>query len=211
MKLLRYSDLEVQPWKNGAGIRRDLAHGRYKADDVDASWMMSLADISANADFSHYQGVTRWFLPITTGWITLNFQRDGIDFPVELHGESPPHKFSGEDKVNAVLHNGPIKALNLMTTDANANVDVQRITLTESQKITMPSDQHGGVSLMMVSSGVCSVTGDTWSGPVAKLNSLVNDSGKSELIEVSPYDWTEIIIATIQMPSITSKKRLVTI
>jgi environmental stress-induced protein Ves len=199
MKLIRYSDLSVLPWKNGAGIRRDIAQGRYHTDEIDSTWLVSIADLNENAAFSSYPQTSRWIMPISKGWLTLNFDMDGVALPVELTGDSPAHHFAGDSSVHCFLHDGPMKALNIMTSGDETIVEVVRTRITETTWITLDSNQAGNVSLMLVTKGVCRVKSDAWSGPVATLNSLVNDSGRSETFEINPMDASEIIVTRIRL------------
>jgi environmental stress-induced protein Ves len=205
MKLIRYSDLEVLPWKNGAGIRRDVMQGRYQAEGIDTTWLVSIADLNENAAFSIYPGISRWLTPISKGWMTLSFDDDGINMPVELTEDSPAHNFSGESSVHCILHDGPMKALNVMTSGDDAWVQMTKMRLLESSWITLPSSQDGDVSLLTVTRGVCRVQSDAWSGPVATLNSLVNDTGQDETFEIKPVDSAEVVIATIKLKSTERK------
>jgi environmental stress-induced protein Ves len=193
MKLVRYSDLSVMPWKNGAGVRRDVVQAKHSIAGVDAGWLISIAQ------FSSYPDVKRWFLPISAGWVTLMFEDKGTPIPVELTEASPVHEFSGSDTVRCELHKGPMKALNVMTYGSAAKVSVERVRLHSSTWLTLGSTPDGEVGFLIVTDGVCRVKSDVWSGPVAKLNSLVNDSGKSETFEISPLDSTEVVIVKIKL------------
>jgi environmental stress-induced protein Ves len=199
MKLIRYSDLSVLPWKNGLGVRRDIAHGRYQIGDIDTSWLVSISDLKENAVFSIYPGTRRWFLPITPGWVTLNFDLEGIVMPVELSDDSPAHEFSGDATVHCLLHDGPMKALNVMANTGDVAVRITKTKLTDKGIFSLPSNREGNISFLTVTAGVCRVNSDAWSGPVATWNSLVNDSGQSESFEVSPVQSAEIVIATIKL------------
>jgi environmental stress-induced protein Ves len=201
MKLIRYSDLAVLPWKNGLGIRRDIAQGRFQAANADSTWLVSIADLNENTLFSTYPGTSRWFLPISNGWITLNFDLDGIVMPVELSDDSPAHKFAGDATVHCLLHDGPMKALNVMVHGDDVMVETSKTKIAGTQQISLPSNQDGSVSFLTVIGGVCRVKSDAWSGPVATWNSLVNDSGQDERFEISPVDATEIVVATISRKS----------
>jgi environmental stress-induced protein Ves len=197
MKLIRYTDLPALPWKNGLGIRRDIAHGRYQSGDLDTTWLVSISDLNENTLFSTYPGTVRWFLPISKGWITLNFDLDGVAMPVELSDDSPTHQFSGDSLVHCILRDGPMKALNVMVSSDDLILETSKSRVLETTQITLSSNQEGSVSFLIVIDGVCRVRSDTWSGPVATLNSLVNDSGQDETFEISPFGAAEIVIATI--------------
>jgi environmental stress-induced protein Ves len=187
------------PWKNGAGIRRDVVHSKHQNAGSEGSWLISIADLNENAQFSNYPDVTRWFLPISRGWVTLMFDAEGTPLPVEMTETSPAHEFSGASDVRCVLHDGPMKALNVMTHGSAVAVTLDRVRLQSSTWLTLPSSSDGEVSFLIVTDGVCRVKSDVWSGPVAKLNSLVNDSGKPETFELSPLESTEIVIVKIKL------------
>lgn len=199
MRFIRYSDLTVMPWKNGAGIRRDVVHSKHQNTGSDGGWLISIADLNENAQFSNYSGVTRWFLPISQGSVTLVFNDNGTELPVELTETSPAHEFSGSSDVRCVLHGGPLKALNVMAHGGTAGVSLERARLQSSTWLTLPSSQEGEVSFLIVTGGVCRVKSDVWSGPVAKLNSLINDSGQPETFELNPLESTEIVIVKIKL------------
>jgi environmental stress-induced protein Ves len=200
MKLIRYSDLAVLPWRNSAGIRRDLAKGSITLDDgVEVSWLASIADLNDDVHFSSYPGVTRWFLPISKGWLTLNLERDGNHLPVELSEISPAHQFSGEVKAHCQLHDGPMKALNIMSNSDKSTVVFKRMAIIDTTWLTLKSNGPHEVSFLLVTRGVCRVSSDAWSGPVVKLNSLVNDSGSDETFEISPVEASEIVVTTIKL------------
>jgi environmental stress-induced protein Ves len=185
------------PWKNGAGIRRDVVHSKHQNTSSGGGWLISIADLNENAQFSNYPDVTRWFLPISRGRVTLVFDDDGTQLPVELTETSPAHQFSGSSNVRCVLHDGPMKALNVMTHGGTAAVNLERLRLQSSTWLTLPASQEGEASFLIVTDGVCRVKSDVWSGPVAKLNSLVNDSGQPETFELNPLESTEIVIVKI--------------
>jgi environmental stress-induced protein Ves len=208
MKLIRYSDMPILPWKNGLGVRRDIAQGRFQSPLIDSTWLVSIADLNENTLFSTYPGTSRWFLPISKGWVTLNFDLDGIAMPVELTDDSPAHRFSGNEKVHCLLHDGPMKALNVMTHGDGIKVATSKTKILETRQIVLPSNHVGNVSFMTVISGVCRVKSDAWSGPVATWNSLVNDSGQDETFEISPMDTAEIVIATISRKTDTTESEV---
>jgi uncharacterized protein len=212
MKLVRYSDLNVLPWKNGAGIRRDVAQGKFQSNRTSSTkstgtlaevvWLISIADLNEDAQFSNYPEVDRWFLPISNGWLTLVFDAGGKPLPVELTETSPVHEFSGASNVRCVLHDGPMKALNVMTHGGETQVSVERLRLQSSTWVTLPSSQDREIGFLIVTNGVCRVKSDTWSGPLAKLNSLLNDTGGPETFELSPLESTEVVIVKIKLGSV---------
>jgi environmental stress-induced protein Ves len=200
MKLIRYSDLAVLPWKNGAGIRRDLAKGNVTLKDShDVNWLASISDLNEDVQFSSYPGMIRWFLPISKGWLTLNIERHGSLLPVELSEISPAHQFQGEEKVFCALHDGPMKALNIFSNSDQSVASFKSMSIIDTTWLTLRSNGPHEVSFLLVTNGVCRVSSDAWSGPVVKLNSLLNDSGEDETFEISPVEASEIVVVTIKL------------
>jgi environmental stress-induced protein Ves len=199
MKLIRYSDLIVAPWKNGLGIRRDLARGCYQDDNFDTNWLVSIADVNESTQLSTCPGISRWFMPITKGWVTLTVDLDGISIPVELTEDSPAHRFTGDATVHCLLRDGPMKTLNIGVEGKNSVVEISKIPIQAATQITLPSNENGKFSFLTVINGNCKVKGDSWSGSVAIWNSLMNESGQSESFEISPTEATELVIATIKL------------
>lgn len=164
MTVIRYSERAVVPWKNGAGVRRDLFAGEYPGDrnraNSGTTWLIGIADLNEDAPFSSYPGVSRWFMPISAGRLTLMFRAGNIDHPVELNGASPAHHFSGSDEVHLMLHEGPMKALNLMTTGSVQQVTMDRLRLPTNSCLHWLPNRPGTVSLLLLVNGQCRVIGE---------------------------------------------------
>jgi environmental stress-induced protein Ves len=201
MKVIRYSELAVVPWKNGAGVRRDLAAGEYPDDGKEASpgatWLFSIADLLQDAPFSSYPGVSRWFLPIGGGRLTLMFKAGDSHHPVDLHGASPAHHFWGSDELHMVLHDGPMKALNLMTTGRVPQVTMERVQLQNSSCLHWRPDREGEVRLLLLVSGLCRVSGGDWSCTLNPLDAIADDSKAATGLEVqadSDCDFVRVLV-----------------
>ena len=157
MRVIRYSELAVVPWKNGAGVRRDLFTGEYlgvgnKGSPV-ATWLIGIADLQQDAPFSSYPGVSRWFMPISAGRLTLMFRVSNSDRPVELNEASPAHYFSGGDELHMLLHEGPMKALNVMTTGRVPKVTMATRRLHDTSQLTWFPNRAGEVRLLLLVHG----------------------------------------------------------
>jgi environmental stress-induced protein Ves len=199
MKFIRYSDLAVSPWKNGLGVRRDIAEGSHQINNQTSRWLASIADVDESAQLSTCPGISRWLMPLSKGWLTLTVEADGTTIPVELTEDSPAHRFSGDASVHCFLHDGPMKTLNIGTENDEAIVEISKIPVAKRTKVTLVSCPDGSVSFLTVTNGVCKVESDSWSGSVAKWNSLFNDSGQTERFELLPAESTEVVITTIKI------------
>jgi environmental stress-induced protein Ves len=211
MKHIRYSDLAVVPWKNGAGLRRDLASGRYAGPGSgaapDSTWMIGIADLMQDAPFSSYPGVSRWFLPIGAGRLTLNFKVGAKVRPVHLNGMSSAHHFAGEDELHMVLRDGPMKALNVMTTGSVPRVTMERLHLAEARSLSLPENQPGVVSLLLLAKGKCRASAAEWRDDIGLFDSLVDDDSLGndlvgdathattfEVEPSGPCEWVRVVL-----------------
>ncbi|CAG1016436.1 Protein Ves [Burkholderiaceae bacterium] len=104
--------LTPQRWKNGAGLTREIAAEPRGATVDDFDWRASVADISGDAPFSAFHGVERCIVLLRGAGMTLHLS-DGrvmqrLDRPLE------PFFFSGDDRLDARLVDGPSEDFNLM-------------------------------------------------------------------------------------------------
>lgn len=104
--LLDPSAVPATPWRNGAGLTRELwvSPG---ADSGVPDWRLSLAELTADALFSPFPGLDRVFLPLA-GDLSLTIEGRVVE---AVHHR--PVRFRGEDTVSAEVRT-PGRALNLM-------------------------------------------------------------------------------------------------
>ncbi len=201
MRVIRYSELAVVPWKNGAGVRRDLFTGEYlgvgnKGSPV-ATWLIGIADLQQDAPFSSYPGVSRWFMPISAGRLTLMFRVSNSDRPVELNEASPAHYFSGGDELHMLLHEGPMKALNVMTRGRVPKVTMATRRLHDTSQLTWFPNRAGEVRLLLLVHGQCRLSEEGWSVTLLPLDALVGDATSDTGVEVQAYgdcDLVEVLV-----------------
>jgi environmental stress-induced protein Ves len=95
------------PWRNGLGLTRELWAWPSAAD-----WAvrLSVADIGADAAFSAFPGVTRWFTVLAGAGVELTVD----DQTHHQTRASAPLRFAGEAAVDCRLVAGPTRDLNLM-------------------------------------------------------------------------------------------------
>lgn len=116
MHLLLLDDVAPEPWRNGSGMTRPLvsAHeaGTVSTGPDTAAWRLSLADISADAEFSVFPGMQRHAVLLGSGAVSL--VSNGAE-PVWVRPLQPV-SFSGEPPWYARREPGSLKLrfLNLM-------------------------------------------------------------------------------------------------
>lgn len=115
--LLRHDDLPVAPWRNGGGLTREVASGRFDggrdgtADDTAPfDWRISIADVSAAGPFSAFPGLDR-VITLVEGQLMV-LVVDGREERLRLY---EPFAFPGEAATTCALPRGGTRDLNLMT------------------------------------------------------------------------------------------------
>jgi uncharacterized protein len=106
MRIIRFTDLQQTPWKNGGGITREIAIAR--AGDT-LIWRLSIADVGVDGPFSKFEGLSRILTVIEGRGMELIFP-DAIlqaDYAV-------PVSFDGALDIRSRLKDGPLRDLNLI-------------------------------------------------------------------------------------------------
>jgi uncharacterized protein len=140
MKILRAQDYRRMPWKNGKGETVEITVFPAAASVADFGWRVSMAPVVADGAFSTFEEIDRT-LSILTG--------EGMALSVEgmarvvLGTASAPFSFPGDAATDAVLTEGPITDLNVMTRRGRFSHRVRReatggeITLSRDAAVTM--------------------------------------------------------------------------
>ena len=100
-----------QPWKNGAGMTREIAFGGPSRADFD--WRISLAAVERDAAFSAFPGIDRCIVL----WRGAGMRLRSPDGAIEHALTEPlaPWHFSGDIALDATLVDGPSSDFNVMT------------------------------------------------------------------------------------------------
>lgn len=118
MRVQRAVDREPQPWRNGRGVQYEITANGPSPDEW--TWKLSTADITEDVPFSVFPDVLRQFCVADGNGVELT-----IDGASHLCREGSITPFNGEAEVHARLLSGPMRALNLMTRNADqARLDV---------------------------------------------------------------------------------------
>jgi environmental stress-induced protein Ves len=109
VRLLRFHELPVVPWRNGGGVTREVAASG--APGGNFLWRLSIATVSADGPFSSFVGIDRTIAVLAGRGIAL----DMPDRTVTLDTESEPFAFTGEAPVSARVIEGETTDLNAMS------------------------------------------------------------------------------------------------
>ncbi len=125
MRLLRFEDLTVVPWKNGGGVTREIAVHAEPAVHPEFLWRISVATVDKAGPFSRFDGVDRSIAVLQGRGMRL----DGGAAGVTLTPQSPPYAFPGEAPIEAELLDGPTTDLNVMTRRGLFSHRMERLTI----------------------------------------------------------------------------------
>ena len=104
-------DIAPQPWKNGAGLTREIAVGG--PDPATFDWRLSVAEVGRDAPFSAFPGIDRCITLLRGAGMRLRSRDGRIDHA--LTTPFKPFEFSGDTAIDATLAGGPCSDFNVMT------------------------------------------------------------------------------------------------
>jgi len=139
-----------QPWKNGAGLTREIAFGGASAADFD--WRLSIAEVARDAPFSAFPGVDRCITLLHGAGMRLRSNDGRVDHA--LTTPLSPFRFPGDVALDATLVAGACSDFNVMTRRGRfrSQVDVHGDTA------TLPA---ADVSLLWCCAGAWHIDGET--------------------------------------------------
>ena len=112
MRYLPKGTYTSMPWKNGGGVTTEIIVHPANASMADFDWRISMADVAQDGPFSIFDGIDRTLCILEGNGMSLSI--DACE-PVSLTMESDPLPFAADVSVYAVLRNGPIVDLNVMS------------------------------------------------------------------------------------------------
>lgn len=112
MQILRAENYRRMKWKNGGGETAEIAVFPEDAALDAFGWRISMASVAADGPFSSFAGVDRTLSVLDGAGIVLDVE--GRD-RVTLGTNAPPQAFPADAPTTAVLVDGPITDLNVMT------------------------------------------------------------------------------------------------
>lgn len=111
--LLGPADYRLMPWKNGRGATTELAIDPREADLGSFDWRISMADVSADGEFSAFPGYDRTLVLAGGAGMELDFSGAAPAQRLTLPGHAA--RFSGDWRARARLLAGPVRDFNVMS------------------------------------------------------------------------------------------------
>ena len=112
MRILRWEDYKVMPWKNGGGTTTEIAvfPPASGLGGEPFQWRVSIADVATDGPFSKFNGYDRHIMLLEGQGMRLEIdEADALDLlPFR------PASFSGDWTVSGLLTGGPVRDFNLM-------------------------------------------------------------------------------------------------
>lgn len=105
------ADIPATPWRNQAGLTRELASFPAQSSLDDFIWRVSIAEINAPSAFSQFPGVDRSISLLGGSGFTIALE-DGS--PLQLDTPGAVHPFAGELAARVINFSGPSRDFNLM-------------------------------------------------------------------------------------------------
>jgi uncharacterized protein len=106
-------DIPPQPWKNGAGITREIAVSPAGASPEAFDWRISVAEVSRDAPFSAFPGIDRCIVLLQGSGMLLHGADGGLVHRLDRRHE--PFHFSGDLPLDATLLGVASADFNVMT------------------------------------------------------------------------------------------------
>lgn len=128
--LHRATDRIAQPWANGKGVTHTVAGA------TDGEWRISIATVTAAAEFSTYEGFTRQIMPLAGSDMTLRLNGDRVHLP-----QFSVLDFSGSDDVSVEDVATPMLDLNVFTQRGRYRSSLTMLTLPGDVDLTADEGQ----------------------------------------------------------------------
>jgi uncharacterized protein len=124
-QLVDVAQVAPQPWKNGAGLTRELAVHPAGATPDDFEWRLSIAEITQDAPFSAFPGIDRCIVLLRGAGMLLRSPSGIVERRLATPGD--PFHFAGDDTVSAQVIDGPSVDLNVMVRRGRFRADVKTV------------------------------------------------------------------------------------
>ncbi len=103
----------AQPWKNGAGVTRQIAVSPADAGVADFDWRISVAEVERDSPFSAFPGVDRCIVLVRG--VGMHLKSAGGEVDHRLDEPLAPFRFPGDMPLEATLIGGACSDFNVMT------------------------------------------------------------------------------------------------
>jgi len=181
-RILRSSDYQRMPWKNGGGTTTEIWKAASPAGEM--LWRLSIADVASDGPFSEFPGIDRWIMVISGKGMELTIDGLGtkrLDRPFE------PLFFPGDAKTDCRLIDGSIRDFNFMIARSFGEGTLQVLQLTAGMAAPL-GENTAAVYVLAGSVEIESndirqlTTGDTW---IAEQPGKVKITGEALLAVIS--------------------------
>ncbi|GGE04340.1 HutD-family protein [Aureimonas endophytica] len=129
MRVLRSVDHRRMAWKNGGGETVEIAVHPAEADLAGFDWRVSMAHVASDGPFSRFPGIDRTLAILSGAGLRLDI--DGLGRHDLAPGDAPL-AFPADVATTAVLKDGPITDLNVMTRRGALRHRVERRTVADA-------------------------------------------------------------------------------
>jgi uncharacterized protein len=178
--------IEPTPWKNGAGLTREIALGPKGAGASDFDWRFSLAEVERDAPFSAFPGIARCIVLLRGAGMRLRSDHGELDH--RLDQALAPFHFSGDTPISATLIDGPSSDFNVMTRRGAwaADVTVHRSAFEPaSADVTLLLCNEGAWRVSGASAEtLCPMQALLWRTPTPRIKVSPQPSGAVLLVRV---------------------------
>ena len=127
---MRFAELPLAPWRNGAGVTREVAVDGSGGQDFE--WRISIADVNVAGPFSAFPGVDRSITLLDGERMDLLI--DGLE---QVLGPHETLTFDGGSQTSCTLPFGPTRDLNVMTRRHRRSAVVATADLSETLPISV--------------------------------------------------------------------------
>lgn len=131
--IVRAADLVAKPWPNGRGMTRDIVDQDRSADGL--GWLLSLADLSGDAAFSHFPHCDRVFTLIDGEGVTLDIEGRTLACRPLV-----PSCFSGDRGTQMRMKPLPARAFNLFFDRRRFGGGVASQMIADDHSLASPHD-----------------------------------------------------------------------
>lgn len=192
MQILRAANYKVMPWKNGLGSTTEIAifPADAKLDDFD--WRVSMAQVTSDGAFSSFPGIDRTLLVIDGAGIDL----DVAGYASVRIDRGTIHSFPGDQPTSAILIDGSIKDLNVMSRRGLVSQHVRRINVMKRQDFIVSAQ-----TFLFVEHGTAIVRSAATVDSLSTHDALLVEQGSAPVTMESDATARVVIIEFRQQPS----------
>jgi uncharacterized protein len=203
MRIQRYAEHAVQPWKNGRGIARRIAAwpAGVEGHGDEMLWHVSLPEIAASGAFSALAGLDRHWMLLEGAGIELHCTSSAprIDFRRRIETPLDQVAFSGDWTTDCTLLAGPVLALSAMTRRGRAGAALHALTVGTASPVEKRADD--AVVVLVVSGQVRVLANGEGGAPLDHLDAIVGTPGRYESYSLSQAGWepARVVIVTLSV------------